>query len=86
MRAGFPYEKLVAAVDRHHRRILAAAALLLVVSALSLLRLRFDMDVLSQLPARSETFRDYRRFLQTFGALDSLVVLVTGESSGSPRR
>jgi predicted RND superfamily exporter protein len=79
MRADSFHEPLVAAVDRHHRKILVAASLLLVVSALSLLRLRLDMDVLSQLPSRSQTFRDYRRFLETFGGGDSFVVLIRGE-------
>jgi uncharacterized protein len=79
MEPRFPYDRLVAAVDRRHRAILFVAAGLLVVSGLSLLRLRLDMDVLSQLPSRSPVFRDYREFLETPGVFDSLVVLVTGE-------
>jgi uncharacterized protein len=79
MERRFPYDRLVAAVDRRHRAILLVAAGLLVASGLSLLRLRLDMDVLSQLPVRSRVFRDYREFLQTSGVFDSLVVLVTGE-------
>ncbi len=79
MPRGFPYERLVAAVDRRHRAVLIVSALLLAGSALSLLRLRLDMDVLSQLPAHSQALGDYRRFLQSFGAFDSLVVLVSGE-------
>jgi predicted RND superfamily exporter protein len=72
------YERLVAAVDRRHRAILLAALGLSLAAALSLLRLRLDMDVLAQLPSRSAAFRDYRTFLQSFGAFDSLVLLVTG--------
>ncbi len=72
------YERLVAAVDRRHRAILLAAVGLSLASALSLLRLRLDMDVLAQLPSRSAAFRDYRTFLQSFGAFDSLVLLVSG--------
>lgn len=75
----FPYQRLVAAVDRRHRAVLIVSTLLLVASALSLLRLRLDMDVLSQLPAHSQALSDYRQFLQSFGAFDSLVVLVSGE-------
>jgi predicted exporter len=36
------------------------------------------MDILSQLPAGSPVFRDYRSFLQSFGAFDSLILLVSG--------
>ncbi len=72
------HEGLVAAVDRRHRAILLIAIGLSLVSALSLLRLRLDMDVLAQLPSRSAVFRDYREFLQSFGAFDSLVLLVSG--------
>ena len=69
---------MVAAIDRRHRAILLAAVGLSLASALSLLRLRLDMDVLAQLPSRSAVFRDYREFLQSFGAFDSLVLLVSG--------
>lgn len=75
----FPYERLVAAVDRRHRAVLIASLLLLLASALTFFRLRLDMDVLSQLPERSQALRDYRQFLQSFGAFDSLVVMVSGE-------
>jgi uncharacterized protein len=76
----FDVERLVAAVERRHRPILAAALLLLVLSALSLLRLRLDMDMLAQLPSGSAAFADYREFLQKFGVFDSLITLVTGPS------
>jgi uncharacterized protein len=79
MEGRFPYDRLVATVDRHHRAILLLAAGLLVASGLSLFHLRLDMDVLSQLPSSSPVFRDYREFLQTSGVFDSLVVVVTGE-------
>jgi predicted RND superfamily exporter protein len=79
MRSCFDCDRLVAAVDRRHRAIILVAVLLLLLSGLSLLRLRLDMDVLSQLPSRSQIFTDYREFLQTFGVFDSLVILVRGE-------
>ncbi len=71
-------DRVVAFVDRHHRAVLVGSAVLFVASALSLFRLRLDMDVLGQLPSRSQAFQDYRAFLQKFGALDSLVILVAG--------
>ncbi|MGH7898931.1 MAG: MMPL family transporter, partial [Candidatus Binatia bacterium] len=74
----FP-ERLVAFSARHHRRILQVTSALLLASGISLAALRLDMDVLSQLPSRSQVFRDYRTFLASFGAYDSLVVLVTGD-------
>jgi len=73
----FGVERLVRAVERRHRPILGVALLLLVLSALSLVRLRLDMDILAQLPATA-AFRDYRAFLQKFGVFDSLIILVTG--------
>ena len=79
MGGAFDVERFAAAVDRRHRAILFATVLLLVLSGVSLLRLRFDMDVLAQLPARSAPFVDYRTYLQTFGVFDSLVILVTGD-------
>ncbi len=75
------YDRFFAVVNRRRRWILAAAAALLVLSAFSLLRLRFDMDLLSQLPAGSPALRDYRSTLEAFGAYDHLLVVVTGETS-----
>ena len=72
------YGRWVAAVDRRHRAILWIAIGLSLTSALALLRLRLDMDVLSQLPSRSPVFRDYRAFLQSFGAFETLILLVSG--------
>ncbi len=71
-------DRLVAFVDRHHRAVLVGSGVLFLVSALSLSRLHLDMDVLGQLPSRSQAFQDYRAYLERFGALDSLVVLVAG--------
>ena len=79
MRSFFDSDRLALAVDRRHRAIIVVAVLLLLLSGLSLLRLRLDMDVLSQLPSRSQVFTEYREFLQTFGVFDSLVILVSGE-------
>ena len=79
MPQGFPYDRLVETIDRRHRAIVAGAVVLLVVSALSLFRVRLDMDLLSQLPSRSTIFREYREFLESFGGFDSLVFLVRGD-------
>src|SRR5439155_27033492 len=79
MRSFFDSDRLVAAVDRRHRAIIVVAVLLLLLSGLSLLRLRLDMDVLSQLPSRWQVFTEYREFLQAFGVFESLVILVSGE-------
>jgi len=76
--ATFPYERLVGWVARRHVAILVATAALAAISALSLVRLRLDMDVLAQLPTGSKVFADYSSFLRGFGALDNLVVLVRG--------
>ena len=76
--SGFPYRRLVAWVARRHRAILIGSLALFVLSALSLLRLRLDMDLLAQLPSHSKVFTDYREYLQDFGAFDSLILLVRG--------
>ncbi len=78
MRARLSYEHWVAAIDRRNRLVLWLAAGLSLLSALALMRLRLDMDILSQLPSASPVFRDYRSFLQSFGAFDSLILLVSG--------
>lgn len=78
------FERFLAVGARHRRTILAAAAGLLVLSALSLLRLQFDMDILAQLPSRAPALRDYRSTLETFGAHDHLYVVVTGRPSEIP--
>ena len=78
MRARLSYERWVTAIDRRNRLVLWLAAGLSLLSALALTRLRLDMDILSQLPSGSPVFRDYRSFLQSFGAFDSLILLVSG--------
>ncbi len=78
MRARLSYGRWVAAIDRRNRLVLWLAAGLSLLSAVALMRLRLDMDILSQLPSASPVFRDYRSFLQSFGAFDSLILLVSG--------
>lgn len=77
-------ERLLAVIERRHRAVVLGSVVLLVLSASSLLRLRLDMDVLSQLPSDSKVFRDYKGFLNTFGAFDSLIVLLSGEPADLP--
>jgi predicted exporter len=76
--AGLSVARLVSWIARRHRAVVVGAAALTALSALSLLRLRFDMDVLSQLPSSSAVFTDYRAFLRGFGAFDSLILVVRG--------
>jgi predicted RND superfamily exporter protein len=75
----FPYARLVGAVERWHRAILLASVLLLLLSAWSLSHLRFDIDLLSQLPSGSPTFRAYRTYLEAFGGHDQLIALIQGD-------
>ena len=77
-------DRLVAAVERGHRKILLATAVLVVLSALSLLRLEIDMDLLAQLPESSRTFRDYREVIEGFASRDTLVLRISGEPAVLP--
>jgi predicted exporter len=62
----------------HARRavVLAAAVLLAVVSALSLQRLQFDANVLHLLPRDGVAVPAFRDYLERFGSLDYLYVIV----------
>lgn len=65
-------------IERRHRQIIAASLVLAALAALSLTRLRLDVDVLGMLPRGAPAFDDFRAVLGEFGALDELVVLVDG--------
>jgi predicted RND superfamily exporter protein len=65
----------VAFVERRHRALLAGALVLTLASALSLLALRFDFDVLTMLPTGAPAFDNFKTFVADFGELDELVVL-----------
>ncbi len=72
------YQRWVAGIERHHRAIVAASLALAVLSALSLVRLRLDIDVLGMLPRGEPAFDDFKSFVSDFGELDQLIVLVQG--------
>ncbi len=60
----------------HRVAVLAAAALLAVASALSLRRLQFDANVLHMLPRDGVAVPAFRDYLERFGSLDHLYVIV----------
>lgn len=74
----FPYAAWVVAIERRHRWIVGLSVLVGVLSALSLTRLRLDIDVLNMLPQGRPAFDDYKAFVADFGDLDRLVVLIEG--------
>ena len=63
---------------RRRRAVLLGSAALTLASLLSLTQLRLDVDLLSTLPTGTPAFDDYKHFLETFGALQTLPVLVSG--------
>jgi predicted RND superfamily exporter protein len=70
------YARWVAGIERHRWTILLASLLLCILSALSLTRLRLDFDVLGMLPEGSPAFDDFKAFVEDFGQLNELVILV----------
>lgn len=73
----------VAFIERRHRALLVGSLVLMLASALSLLALRFDFDVLSMLPTGAPAFDNFKSFVADFGELDELVVLVDGPNPAS---
>ena len=63
-------------VERRHRAVLLGSLALTLLSALSLLALRFDFDVLGMLPTGAPAFDNFKTFVADFGELDELVVFV----------
>ena len=74
----FPYAAWVAFIERHHRLIIAASVGVCLLSALSLTRLRLDIDVLNMLPQGEPAFDDFKSFVADFGELNQLVVMIEG--------
>jgi predicted RND superfamily exporter protein len=70
------YARWAAWIGRHHRAVIAASALLALLSALSLTRLRLDIDLLSMFPRGTPPFDDFKTFVAEFGQLDELLVLI----------
>jgi predicted RND superfamily exporter protein len=67
----------------HRGAILAATALVAAVSALSLRRLQFDANVLHLLPRTGVAVPAFRDYLQRFGSLDYLYVVVDAPEGSS---
>ncbi|MBX3024712.1 MMPL family transporter [bacterium] len=67
-----------ALIERHYRAVLVASLLLGAAAALSLTRLRLDVDVLGMLPRGEPAFDDFKTFVADFGELDELLILVDG--------
>lgn len=82
----FSYSSWIGFVERHHRGILALSAILAVLGALSLTRLRLDIDVFSMLPQGSPAFDEFRAFVGEFGELNELFVLVDGDEPARVQR
>jgi len=72
------YAAWVAGLERHHRLIAVASLVITLASALSLTRLRLDIDVLNMLPQGTPAFDDFKAFVADFGELNELVILVDG--------
>ncbi|MEO5820144.1 MAG: MMPL family transporter [Vicinamibacteraceae bacterium] len=64
----------------HRIAVLATAALLAIASALSLPRLQFDANVLHLLPRGGVAVPAFRDYLERFGSLDYLYVIVDAPS------
>lgn len=79
------YRAWAAFIERHHRRILLGSLALCALSALSLTRLRLDMDILSMLPQGTAAFDDFKSFVADFGQLDDLIVEVDGAGGSALR-
>ncbi|MBI1814002.1 MAG: MMPL family transporter [Deltaproteobacteria bacterium] len=76
--ARLTYCAWVAAIERHQRRIVIASVVACLLSAVSLVRLRLDIDVLGMLPRGAPEFDDFKSFVKDFGELNELIVLLDG--------
>lgn len=66
--------------------VVCVSLVLALVAALSLLRLEFDVGLVSMLPKGSERFADYERFIERFGAQDLAIALVQASEPGRARQ
>lgn len=85
-RAGARADRWVAWLSRWSGVVLALSLLLTAASALSLLRLRLDVDLLSMLPQGRERFADYQSYVARFGAQDVAVAVVRAPDTPSAIR
>jgi len=70
--------RVAAFAVRRRKAVLAGSLALTLLSLLSLKAVRLDVELLSTLPTGTPAFDDFKRFLETFGALQTLPVLVSG--------
>src|SRR5215831_196398 len=68
--------RFVGWLARHAGTVLLVALCVAALSALSLLRMRLDVDLLSMLPRGRPQFADYQRYVARFGAQDVAVAVV----------
>jgi len=66
--------------------ILIVSLVISVVTSLSLLRLEFDVGLVSMLPQGNARFSDYQRYVERFGTQDVVVALVRAPDRASARR
>ena len=65
---------------RHYRKVLGLSFVIAIFSSLfALSYIRFDFDLLGMLPRDDPTFGNFRTFVEDFGELDELVILLEGE-------
>ncbi|MBI4518631.1 MAG: MMPL family transporter [Deltaproteobacteria bacterium] len=74
----FSYQAWAALIERRHRAIILGSLIACGLAALSLTRLRLDIDVLGMLPQGTPAFDDFKSFVADFGELNELVVLLEG--------
>lgn len=72
-------------IARHTRAVLVGSLLLGAAAALSLTRLRLEVDVLAMLPTGTPEFDDFKTFIADFGRLDELVLLIEGPREARER-
>jgi predicted RND superfamily exporter protein len=80
------YRAWVAAIERHHRLIVIASVVACLLSAVSLARLRLDIDVLGMLPRGAPAFDDFKSFVKDFGELNELIVLLDAADPARQQR
>src|SRR5258708_4707104 len=78
--------RLVGWLARHTGAILLVSLGIAALSALSLLRLRLDVDLLSMLPQGRQRFADYQRYVARFGAQDVAVAVVRAPDASTAIR
>ena len=78
--------RLVGWLARYTSTILLVSLGIAALSALSLLRLRLDVDLLSMLPQGRQRFADYQRYVARFGAQDVAVAVVRAPDTSTAIR